>query len=299
MLFNKNSNGSLEIFQLTGAFEANTPFLAIESEIRAATTEVGACVGKAVIDHAQEIYDKTTPDADELKYLENVRRPIAFLAVGNYAKTTILRHDATGRKMTVGDNERVPFEWMIDRDDRELRERYFRALDTLFAFLYGAGDSSWKETQAYKNSEECLVKSLPEMEDVYPIEHSYYTYYRLLPLMLEAQRRLLKISGVTTLPEELLGAARRYIVLSALVTALKRWAITIFPTEVARQFAPSYQGNKEKRVATTEEIEWAISKLEAQALEAETEILEVEKGNPYKGFPLIPENDPKNKYFTT
>ena len=295
MLFNKNSNGSQEIFQLTGAFEANTPFSAIESEIRAATTEVGACVGKAVIDHAQEIYDKTTPDADELEYLEDVRRPIAFLAVGNYAKTTILRHDATGRKMTVGDNERVPFEWMIDRDDRELRERYFRALDTLFAFLSVAGDSSWKETQAYKNSEECLVKSLPEMEDVYPIEHSYYTYYRLLPLMLEAQRRLLKISGVTTLPEELLGAARRYIVLSALVTALKRWAITIFPTEVARQFAPSYQGNKEKRAATTEEIEWAISQLEAQALEAETEILEVEKGNPYKGFHQIGVPHPRER----
>lgn len=299
MLFDKNGNGSLEIYQLSGAFEANTPFSAIESEIRAATTEVGAIVGKPVIDHAQEIYNTSAPSADDLEFLEAVRRPIAFLAVGNYAKTTILRHDATGRKMVMGDNEKVPFEWMVDRDDRELRERYFRALDTLFALLSASNESSWKDSKAYKNSRESLVASLSEMEAVYPIDQSYYTYYRLLPLMLEAQRRLLKISGVETIPTEVIDAARRHIVLRALITALKRWSITVFPTEVARQFAPSYQGNKENRAATTQEIDWAITRLEAQAQEAEAEVLEVVKENPYKGFPLIPENDPKNKYFTT
>ena len=87
--------------------------------------------------------------------------------------------------------------------------------------------------------------------------------------------------------------------LRALITALKRWALSVFPTAVARQFAPTYQGNKAQQVANKEEIDWAISNLEPQATEAEAEVIAEAKENPYKNFPLIPENDPRNKYFTT
>lgn len=302
MLFNKNNNGSLEIFQLSGSFEANTPYSAIATEITAATIDVAAIVGDGVVSQAEQIYAAATPTADELELLDTVRRPIAFLAVGNYARITLLRHDATGRKMVTGDNEKVPFEWMIDRDDRELRERYYRSLDTLFAYLTKIDNPAWKESDAYRRASASLVPSLSAMEDVYPVDHSQYTYYMLLPLMLEAQAKLLKkmeLTDITSFSPELLPAARKYIVLKALVTALRRWALSVFPTDVARQFAPSYQGNREKRVATTEEIDWAAGKLEAQALEAEAEILDEIKGNPYQGFPLVPENDPRNKYFTT
>lgn len=302
MLFNKNNEGSLEIYNLSGAFEANTPFSAIASEVISATTDVAAIIGNAVIEAAQTIYNKQTPTDEERTFLDTVRRPIAFLAVGNYARITLLRHDATGRKMVTGDNEKVPFEWMVDRDDRELRERYYRAMDALFAYLTKTNVSAWKETDAYKRASASLVDSLSKMEEVYPVDHSQYTYYMLLPLMLEAQAKLLKEikkSDKSGIPEGVRPAAARFIVLKALITALRRWALSVFPTEVARQFAPSYQGNKEKQVATKEEIDWAIGKLEAQAAEAEAEVIEDVKGNPYKGFPLVPENDPKNKYFTT
>ena len=39
-----------------------------------------------------------------------------------------------------------------------------------------------------KLREECIVKSLGDFETVYPIDHSYYTYFLLLPLIVECQQ---------------------------------------------------------------------------------------------------------------
>lgn len=303
MLFNKNNNGSVELYEISGTFQAATPFSAVATEVQCAQTDVKNIVGDEVMNQAESIYAADNPSASDKEYLEMIRRPIAFLAICNYAKITGLQHGVSGRKMVMGENEKVPFEWMIDRDDREMRERYYRAMDALFGYLNTTGPESWKRSEIYKRSQSSLVPDLKTMETVYPIERSQYTFYMLVPLMLEAQAKLLKemgddASGKLGSDTAILPAVRRFIVLKALVIALKRWAISVFPTEVARQFAPSYQGNREKRAATTEEIEWAIGKLDAQAKEAEAEILEEVKGNPYKGFPLVPENDQKNKYFT-
>lgn len=303
MLFNKDNKGSIELYEISGTFQAATPFSAIATEVQSAQMDVRSIVGDDVISQAETIYNNANPSDSDKEYLNMVRRPIAFLAICNYSKITGLQHGVSGRKMVVGENEKVPFEWMIDRDDREMRERYYRAMDTLFGYLNTSGPASWKTSEIYKRSQKSLVPDLKTMETVYPVEHSQYTFYMLVPLMLEAQEKLLKemgddASGYLEADSKILPAARRFVVLKALVIALRRWAISVFPTEVARQFAPSYQGNREKQVATTDEIEWAIGKLEAQAKEAEAEILEEVKGNPYSGFPLVPENDPRNKYFT-
>lgn len=298
MLFNKNDNGSVELYELSGTFQAATPFSAVATEVISAQMEVARVVGDAVVAKAEAIYAQENISSENQEYLDMVRRPVAFLAICNFSRITGLTHGASGRKMTVGDNEKVPFEWMIDRDDREMRERYYRSLDALFGYLTAKNDSDWKATPIYQRTAQLLVPSLSAMEQVYPVAHSQYTFFMMVPLMEETQAKLLSEAGGTEIPEAQLPAARRFIVLKALVLALRRWALSVFPTEVARQFAPSYQGNKEKRVATTEEIDWAVAKLEEQASQAESEVLAEVKENPYKGFPLIPENDPKNKYFT-
>lgn len=307
MLFNKDNQGSVELFNITGTFESNNPYSAIVTEVDAATAELKRLVGSGVVASAEAIYVKPNPTDSEKELLEAVRRPIAFLAVGNHARINILSHGPAGRRMPVGENEKVPFEWMLDRDDREMRERYYRALDALFTHLEESNDSNWETSEIRRKQTACLVSSLSLMEAVYPVDHSYYTYAMLLPLMLECQARMYRRIGEAVRAklqgnepdEELLAAARRYVVLKALVTALRRWALSVFPTEVARQFAPSYQGNREKRAATKEEIEWAVNALDTQAAEAMAELLDEAGNNPYDGFPLLPENHPRNKYFTT
>lgn len=300
-LFNKNNNGSLELYELSGTFQASTNYAAVATEIASATIDVEHMVGKEVMRLAEEIYNQESPDEKERAFLDLVRRPVAFLAIRNYSKITGLTHGSTGRRLTVGDNEKVPFEWMIDRDDREMQERYYRALDALFCHLMESDDApeAWRQSPLYRRLAASAVPSLQAMEEVYPVNHSYYTWFAMLPLFEESQEKIRRLVGAEAMERiSTTAPCRRYIVLSALITALQRWSITVFPTEVARQFAPSYQGNRENRAATTEEIEWAIAHLKAETDACLTEILEDAGRKPYDGYPMTPKNDPRQKYYT-
>lgn len=314
MIFNKNGKGSDELYKLSGTFQASTDFNAIEAEIDSASAEVADIVSPAVMTAAEAIYAKEQPDADEQKFLQAVQRAVAYLAIGRYARLTGLSHGDTGRKIKTDENEKIPFEWMIDRDDREMRERYFRALDALFALLETAApETEWKE--AWEKSEartlamSLIVKTLRDVEHVYPLEHSRYMFHMLAPVIKEIQNtRLLNIIGEERLQKLIDGDSSvqnirnqsiRLTVLLAMATAVKRWSVEVFPLSVARRFHPSYQGNRASVQASTAEMEWFIDKLESQAKDAALELQTAITGNPYEGIELVPENSPRNKYFTT
>lgn len=271
-------------------------------------------VGQEVIAAAEEIYAKLQMDADEQKFLQAVQRAVAYLAIGRYASLTGLSHGDTGRKIKTDENEKIPFEWMIDRDDREMRERYFRALDALFALLETAApetewEEAWKKSEARILAMSLIMKTLHDVECVYPLEHSRYMFHMLAPVIKEIQdTRLLNIIGTDRLQKLIDGDSSvqnirnqsiRLTVLLAMATAVKRWSVEVFPLSVARRFYPSYQGNRASVQTSTAEMEWFIDKLESQAKDAALELQTAITGNPYEGIELVPENSPRNKYFTT
>lgn len=308
MLFNKDLNGSLELYEISGTFQASSDFHGIESEIESATAEVAAIVGEAVIAAAEAAYQAVSPSAEEKALADAVRKPVAFLAISMHARLNALSHGETGRKLKVDENEKIPFEWMVDRDDREMRERYYRALDALFRYLETTSIEAWKTSANRIRLQGSAVKSMGALEDVYPVEHSYYMFYRLLPLMLEFQEgRLRKLIGDERMDALVSGsemaapwqdAARLCIILHAIATAVRRWSVETFPLAIARRFSPSYQGNRSSTAAATKEIDWYVENILKQASEAETELMSALSGNPYDEIPLIPENDPGKKYFT-
>lgn len=298
MLFNSQANGSLELYQLTGTFQAGIPFSSIQAEVESASLEVTGIVGTAVMDAAQAAYDA----GENPELVDAVRRPIACLAICQYSKLSGVSHGDTGRKIKVDEGEKVPFEWMLDRDDREMRERYYRSLDQLLRYLNGHPVPGWNGDERVAR---CVVKSLETFEAVYPLEHSYYMFARMVPLMEEVQTRLEDIIGAQALASLIAGEetslarpARRYVILKALMLAVERWSLEAFPLAIARRFSPSYQGNRESRAATTEEIDWYLSKLSGQIRNVTLELQTASKGNPYDGAQLLPENDPAHKYFT-
>ena len=306
MLFNKDNNGSLELYELSGIFQASTKFLSIAAEIDAATREVSSLVGEPVISAAETIYSQNVPSPDEKVLLDMVRRPIAYLAIGMHARLSGLSHGETGRKNKVDDNEKIAFQWQIDRDDQELRERYLRALDTLISYLRFTGNTQWSESDTARLTDLSIVKDIAQLEAVYPIEHSWYTFYMVLPLIIEAQNsRIINLVGESrmealiegTASEAVATPARRAAILRAMITAAERWSLSIFPVAVARQFAPSYQGAKEKSAATIEEIKWSLGLLRKQLEDAERDVKRaVAEYSPSET--LFPKNDPENKFFT-
>ena len=286
MLFNKNNNGSEEIYNLTGTFHAATDFKSIQADVAAAEMEVGDIVGEAVMTEAQEAYDN---DGD-LKLLDAVRLPIAILAVAYYARKTGLSVGETGRKIKVDENEKVPFEWMIDRDNLEMKERYYRAIDMLFRYLEKSGK------QPVPRFNLTVVKTIQDFEAVYPIHGSRYTLQMMFPLLQEAEASLMAKVKEDICSREMKAAAGRYIVLSALVIALKRWSLSVFPVEIARHFSPSHEGNRETKPATASEINWQIEQFTTQAESALQELRRLQ-GDFHTGS-TFPANRKKNKFFT-
>lgn len=306
MLFNKDNNGSLELYELSGIFQASTRFLSIAAEIDAATRDVTSIVGTTLITAVEKIYAKNVATPDEKVLLDMVRRPIAYLAIGLHSKLSGISHGETGRKNKVDENEKIAFQWQIDRDDQELRERYLRALDTLVSYLRFTDNPDWNTSGTARLVDRSIVKDITQMEEVYPIERSWYTFYMVLPLVIEAQdSRLVNLVGKTRMDaliagneqETVAAPARRAAILRAMITAVERWSLNIFPVAVARQFAPSYQGAKEKAAATTDEIKWSLSLLRKQLEDAERDVKKaVAEYTP--SARMFPENHPDNKFFT-
>lgn len=295
MLFNKNNNGSQELYHITGKFHAATAFDSIRNEVIDAENQVRDLVGGEILAAAAEAYAATDPTEEQQQLLEAVRRPIACLAVQMHARLSGLSHGEGGRKIKVDENEKIPFEWMIDRDDQAMRERYYRALDGLFSFLSGK-EELWKKCPLSSALSRCIVKTVSQFETVYPIDGSHYTFFKILPLLLDAQESLQAKTGLDS--DALMNDRRalKHIVLTALATALKRWSIVIFPASVARQFSPSYQGNRETAAATMEEIRICAENFTDEAADELRRIKSETTPDAEAG--LKPKNDPRNKFFT-
>ena len=231
---------------------------------------------------------------------------MACLALMRYAKLSSVSHESTGRKVKIDDNERSPYEWQIDRDDRAMRERYFRALDALYTYLETSGNENWKASAKRTMIGESIVRNIQEFEAVYPIDGSYYVYYLLQALVIERQRAVIepfagdKWASITDDSAEprALSLARRAAILSAVIVAGTRWSLEVFPIEIARRFSPTYQGNKSNRVATMDEIDWYVGNLKSEVKDALTDLsalISEDKADPK----LLPVNDRRNKFFTT
>lgn len=303
MLFDKINNGSQELNELTGQWYASTPFSLISTEISFATQELGTIVGDEVVKAAEDAYIDGT-DAD---FVDAVRLPVAFRSIARYAQLSSVSHEGTGRKVKMDDNEKMPFEWMIDRDDRAMLDRYYRALDALYRYLEKNEVESWMKSSARELQEKCIVRNISEFERLYPIDGSCYAFHLFIPLVVEAQEAVVEpfvgdeawkriMAASTDTDRRLRSRAALLAVLTALMNAARRWSLDILPLSVARRFSPSYQGNRESRAAETKEIDWFISKTEYQIASVKDELKKL--SGALVEANLLPKNDPKNKFAT-
>lgn len=307
MLFNKDNNGSEELQQITGYYAAANQFSVIEAEVKDATRAVAGLVGSGVVAAADSAYhNNQDPD-----FVAAVRTPIAILAVARYSRGNLVSHEDSGSKVKVDSNEKMPWEWMLDRDERAQQERWYRALDALYAYLETTNPDSWQNSDARARVGRSIVRALDEMEAVYPVDGSFYVYYMLQNLVVECQGQLRKMIGdekwalITADPVadanmELLRVCQRWAILSALVKAVRRWSLEVFPLSIARRFCPSYNGGRSSRAATREEMDAYVAGLEGQIAEARGEMAELlaDGENPWRNYDPQPRNDPSNKFFT-
>ncbi len=309
---------SEELRKLTSSWYASNDFERIEQEIELETEELAKIVGGAIIEQAEAIAEKELPSEEELRFLKRIQLPIALMSTFRYYQSNIVSHDQSTRKIKIDDdNEKLPWEWMLDRDDAAHLLKAQRAVDRLIAFLDKSNNTIWNDSVQKKAAKKLFVSNTEIFGEYYPIDNSARFYYLALPLLKEVQtdkirkalgpdykpllESLQNSSGLSELQQELLDLARRAQVLATIALAVRRLNTKVLPDGIVKAMKSERQTTNANRPADLAEISYFSKRMEMDAFEAIDEIKRkrYENSPEYLEYKLLPNNDPKDKFAST
>jgi hypothetical protein len=260
MLFNKNGNGTTELRKHAGFLYASVDFQNIEPDILLSSEYIEEIVGANVMELAQGHYDSTNyllDDTDDHKLLDklvsHIQLPVSLFAIREFQMLTDVAHQETGRKMKMAENEKLPFEWLLERDDKAILTRAHKTTDRLIAFLdkniddetAGIGEA-WADSEAYQQSKKLFINTSKAFDAIFPINQSRMFFIKVLPFIEESERELiLSTIGATRfdalkekiIDQESLDAADKLLlsfiypplVLNTMKIAIQRLPLEIIP----------------------------------------------------------------------
>ncbi|WP_313579806.1 DUF6712 family protein [Chishuiella sp.] len=174
---------SEELKQYLPYIDADITFENIILDANNSTKTIIKIIGKELYN---SIYKLQQEDSESNKQLiSSVAYPIAVDAYRNYVINNDVAHTNSGRRMRVSEHEKQAFEWMIDRDNKQLEKRYYKALDNMIETLdelnpLVKSNKNWKDSEEYKNTFYPLFRTTDEFNEYFEIE-SRYLLIKLIP----------------------------------------------------------------------------------------------------------------------
>lgn len=354
LLINKSGIGAEELQSLTGSYYQNNDFSRIQTDWLLAQEDVSKLVGAAVMDRALAHYHSSAyryPLADqeegsgsagsgltdvdnELVYALQV--PIAYKATLRYYQSNIVSHEDAGRKLKIDNqNEKTPWEWMMDRDDLAQVRKANETMDRCITFLEQSQVEEWLESDRRKMTRELFVNTTSLFHDAYPIDSSPRFFYTVTPFIREVQERKIKKalgasyapllaywqsfadteypvsegsgsgSGLPGIPEvnetyeELVTLVQRVVPLLVMVLAVKRLNVQVLPDGVVQTFKSMLQTRNASQAVTLDLVRAYCKELEEDAGYALDDIRRLLNASDPEAlnYPLQPKNCETNKFF--
>ncbi len=309
---------STTLRELTSSWFESNDFDVIKQDIELEVEELAKIIGDDIIEEAELIANKDNPTEDELNLLKRVQLPIALMATYRYYQSNIVSHDQLSRKVKIDDaNEKIPWEWMLDRDDAAHLAKAQRGIDRLIAYLEKTNNSNWNSSDQKKSARKLFVNNTEVFGEYYPIDNSARFYYLAIPLLREVQSdKIRKALGsdykilleafqnggeLNDLQMELLDLSRRALVLATIALAVRRLNIKVLPDGIIKTLKSQSQTSNANRPAAIDEISYFSKRIELDAFEAIDEIKRkrFENTPEFLEYKLLPNNDPKDKFAST
>lgn len=290
-------NSSEELRQLTGNYYANNDFSKVVGDIEQATEELAELVGEKVMELAAA--------GENTELLKKVQRPIAILATLRLYRKNDLSHEDDGRKFKVSTDgtDKLPWEWQLDRDDAMHLEEYYRAVDALIRYLNKTNLQEWTESDTYIETQKLIIRSGRELNRYFPTEGSERLYLMLVPFIREVQTRTVSRAYGEKWPElleekgdetEAHYAASMAVALLAMSTALRRLPLRLFPMGVVQGYLAE-NGMKGSQVPSLDDVARTSAWMAGDGEHWLDEMKRARDGSA-PDYPLLPENDRRNKY---
>ncbi|MFD2962773.1 MULTISPECIES: DUF6712 family protein [Olivibacter] len=314
-----------ELKQLTGSFYANNDFTKIRTDIELESEKLKDLIGDAVFERALTEYDPPTPSEDDdlgepkeqTPLVNHVQLPIALMSAYRFYQSNIVSHEDGGRKVKIdSDNEKMAWQWMLDRDDEAQLKKAQRAIDRLIAYLDNSDITEWLTGDKKLAAKDLFLPNPATFQQVFPIDNSPRFYYMALPFIKSEQNKtlrpamgedysaLLTAFRTNTLTNDqytLLALVQEALALRTISVCVRRLSLQVLPEGIVqgyRTYLDSMKGSKSPDLGT---LKLYTRFIDDEADEAMGELRKWRNRNtPGANDPvLLPNNDPCNKYFRT
>ncbi len=193
---------------------------------------------------SRAVFDELLKEKEDSPLMEALRAAMANMTMANQ----IIFDSVNRRKGEVN-----VYKYELEAMKRSYMENYCNAIDTLVQLLSEPteGDIAelWRKTPYYPILERCEIKTMDQMDSIYPIDASYLYFFRTVPLQKETLDEVMSIYF-----EKLTDDNReriRPILLLALVKktiakSLRRFDILEFPSTIRNLFDDSHAARSGK-----------------------------------------------------
>src|SRR5690606_20037377 len=162
-----------ELANLTGSWYENNVFERIVTDIKNETYELGKLIGSAIITKAEEIAGKEEPSPEEVKTLEFVKTAIALASVYRYFQSNLVSHEGNGRKKKIdAANEKIAWEWEIERDDQSHLIKVQQAQDQLIEWLEEKNIAGFNQSGERQEINSLFLNNTRVFNYFFPIDNS-------------------------------------------------------------------------------------------------------------------------------
>lgn len=193
---------------------------------------------------SRAVFDELLKEEENSPLMEALRAAMANMTMANQ----IIFDSVNRRKGEVN-----VYKYELEAMKRSYMENYCNAIDTLVQLLSEPteGDIAelWRKTPYFPILERCEIKTMDQMDSIYPIDASYLYFFRTIPLQKETLDEVMSIYF-----EKLTDDNReriRPILLLALVKktiakSLRRFDILEFPSTIRNLFDDSHAARSGK-----------------------------------------------------
>ena len=193
---------------------------------------------------SRTVFDELLKEKEDSPLMEALRAAMANMTMANQ----IIFDSVNRRKSEVN-----VYKYELEAMKRSYMENYCNSIDTLVQLLSEPteGDIAelWRKTPYFPILERCEIKTMDQMDSIYPIDASYLYFFRTIPLQKETLDEVMSIYF-----EKLTDDNReriRPILLLALVKktiakSLRRFDILEFPSTIRNLFDDSHAARSGK-----------------------------------------------------
>lgn len=193
---------------------------------------------------SRAVFDELLKEEENSPLMEALRAAMANMTMANQ----IIFDSVNRRKGEVN-----VYKYELETMKRSYMENYCNAIDTLVQLLSEPTEGEiaelWRKTPYFPILERCEIKTMDQMDSIYPIDASYLYFFRTIPLQKETLDEVMSIYF-----EKLTDDNReriRPILLLALVKktiakSLRRFDILEFPSTIRNLFDDSHAARSGK-----------------------------------------------------